>query len=142
MLKYTSANFATDITNFKIFCVMELTMNQANTMLGNGNLGWNISSASCWNLPDFGIQKILSDFKVSILHAMHHSFDYKGVATTREVIIFAVFTILMQVILVPAETYTTFHANISMVIAAALTDVVTCILPAIALITRWMRSTF
>lgn len=139
MLKYTSTNFAADIMNFKTFCVMELTMNQANTMLGNGNLGWNINSDSGWNLPNFAIQKILSNSVVSILHAIHHSFDYKGVATTREVITFAVFAILMQFILVPAETYTTLHANISMIIAAVLTDVVTCILPAIALITRWMR---
>ena len=118
---------------------MELTMNQANSMMGNGSLGWNISSNSSWNLPDFGIQKFLSDAVGCIFHAIHHSFDYKGSATNREVIIFAVFAVLMQFVLIPAETYTTLHANMSMVVAAVMTDMVTCILPGVALIARRVR---
>ena len=56
---------------------MDLTMNQANYGLGNGNLGWN--------LPEFGIQKLLSGAIENVFHTIHHSFDYKGEATTREV---------------------------------------------------------
>ena len=56
---------------------MELTMNQANSVLGNGNLGWK--------LPEFGIQKLLSEAIEDVFHTIHHSFDYKGEATTREV---------------------------------------------------------
>lgn len=118
---------------------MELTMNQANSTLVNGNLGWNVTGNPDWNLPNIGIQKLLSDAVGSIFHAIHHSFDYKGAATNREVFIFAVFTILMQFVLIPVETYTTLHANMSMVVAAVMTDMVTCILPGIALIARWLR---
>lgn len=110
---------------------MELTMNQANSVLGNGNLGWN--------LPEFGVQKLLSEAIENIFHTIHQSFDYKGEATTREVITFSVFVVLMQVILIPTETYTTVHANISMMVAAGLTDIVACVLPAIALVVRWMK---
>lgn len=56
---------------------MELTMNQTNSMLDNGNLGWN--------LPEFGIQKMLTAAIENVFHTIHHSFDYKGEATTREV---------------------------------------------------------
>ena len=111
---------------------MELTMNQANSVLGNGNLGWN--------LPEFGIQKLLSEAIEDVFHTIHLSFDYKGGATTREVVTFSVFVVLMKVILIPTETYTTIHANISMMVAAGLTDVVACVLPVISLVTRWMRS--
>lgn len=110
---------------------MELTMNQANSVLGNGNLGWN--------LPEFGVQKLLSEAIENIFHTIHQSFDYKGEATTREVITFSVFVVLMQVILIPTEAYTTVHANISMMVAAGLTDIVACVLPAIALVVRWMK---
>lgn len=114
-------------------------MNQANPTLVNGNLGWNMISNPGRNLPDFGIQKLLSDAVGSILHAIHHSFDYKGAATNREVAIFAVFTILMQFVLIPVENYTTLHANMSMLVAAVLTDMATCVLPSIALIVRWVH---
>lgn len=110
---------------------MELTMNQANSVLGNGNLGWN--------LPEFGVQKLLSEAIENIFHTIHQSFDYKSEATTREVITFSVFVVLMQVILIPTETYTTIHANVSMMVAAGLTDLVACVLPAIALVVRWMK---
>lgn len=110
---------------------MELTMNQTNTMLDNGNLGWN--------LPEIGIQKLLSDAIENIFHTIHHSFDYKGEATTRELITFAVFVLLLQAVLIPTESYTTCHANMSMMIAAGLTDLVACVLPGVALIVRWMR---
>lgn len=118
---------------------MELTMNQPNSVLGNGNLGWNVMGNSGWNLPEFGIQKLLSDAIDNIFHAIHHSFDYKGDATTREVVTFAIFVLLMQVVLVPVESYTTVHAHVSMMIAAGLTDMVACVLPGIALVVRWMR---
>ena len=108
---------------------MELTMNQANYGLGNGNLGWN--------LPEFGIQKILTDVIGNVFHTVHHSFDYKSKATTRELITFIVFAVLMQAVLIPAESYTTIHANVSMMIAAGLTDMVACVLPGIALLARW-----
>ena len=110
---------------------MDLTMNQANYGLGNGNLGWN--------LPEFGIQKLLSGAIENVFHTIHHSFDYKGEATTREVVTFAIFAVLMQAVLIPTETYTTVHANMSMMLAAGLTDMVACVLPALALVVRWIR---
>ena len=110
---------------------MELTMNQANSVLGNGNLGWN--------LPEFGIQKMLSDAIDNIFHTIHHSFDYQSKATTREVATFAIFVALLQVVLIPTETYTTIHANMSMMVAAGLTDLVACVLPGLALVIRWMK---
>lgn len=118
---------------------MELTMNQTNSVLGNGNLGWGVSCNSGWNLPEFGIQKMLSEAIGNIFHTIHHSFDYKGCATTRELITFLVFAVLMQVVLIPTETYTTDNANLSMLAAATLADVVACILPGIALVRRWMK---
>lgn len=110
---------------------MELTVNQVRYGQGNGNLGWN--------LPEFGIQKLLSDAIENVFHTIHHSFDYKGEATTREVVTFAIFAVLMQMVLIPTETYTTLHANVSMLLAASLTDMVACVLPGIALVVRWMR---
>lgn len=110
---------------------MELTMNQSNSVLGNGNLGWN--------LPEFGIQKLLSDATGSIFHTIHHSFDYQGKATTRELLTFVIFVAFLQVVLIPTETYTTIHANVSMMVAAGLTDFVACVLPGIALVVRWMK---
>mgnify|MGYP004521424973 CR=1 FL=1 len=108
---------------------MELSMNQANLGLGNGNLEWN--------LPDFGIQKYASQAVESIFHTIHSSFDYKGTATTRELITFIVFAVLLQGVLIPTESYTTVHANWSMMIAAGLTDLVACIIPLVALVWRW-----
>lgn len=110
---------------------MELTMNQANSVLGNGNLRWN--------LPEFGIQKILSDAIGNIFHTIHHSFDYQGKATSRELVTFSIFVALLQVVLIPTEAYTTVHATMSMMVAAGLTDLVACVLPGIALVVRWMR---
>ena len=110
---------------------MEMTMNQANSVLGNGNIGWN--------LPEFGIQKMLSEAIDNIFHTIHRSFDYKGEATTRELITFLLFAVLMQVVLIPTETYYTDNANLSMFAAAILADLVACILPGIALVRRWMR---
>lgn len=110
---------------------MELTVNQTNYGLDNGNLGWN--------LPEFGIQKMLTDAIGNVFHTIHHSFDYKGKATTRELVTFIVFAVLMQAVLIPAESYTTLHANVSMMAAACLTDMVACILPGVALVARWMR---
>lgn len=110
---------------------MELTMNQTNLGLGNGKTGWN--------LPEFGIQKYATKAVESVFHTIHHSFDYKGKATTRELITFIVFAVLLQGVLIPTESYTTLHADLSMLIAAGLTDLVACIIPAIALVWRWLK---
>lgn len=75
----------------------------------------------------------------NVFHTIHHSFDYKGEATTHEVVTFAIFAVLMQAFLIPTETYTTVHANMSMMLAAGLTDMVACVLPALALVVRWIR---
>lgn len=110
---------------------MELTMNQTNSMLENGNLGWN--------LPEFGIQKMLTTAIENVFHSIHHSFDYQGKATTGELVTFAIFAVLLQAVLIPTENYTTLHANVSMMVAAGLTDMAACILPGIALVVRWMK---
>lgn len=109
---------------------MELTVNHANYGLKN-NTGWN--------LPEFGLQKFVSQTSESIFDTIHRSFDYKSKATTRELVTFLVFAAVLQLALIPTETYTTVHANLSMQFAAALTDLMVCVLPAIALIVRWMR---
>ncbi len=110
--------------------IMELTLSNANYGMEN-NMGWN--------LPQFGFQKFVSETAGCILDAIHRSFDYKGKATTRQLVTFLVFAIVFQGILIPTETYTTLHANISMMVAAALTDLVTCIIPGVALVARWMK---
>lgn len=94
---------------------MALTMNQANLGVGNMN------------------------YVESIFHTIHCSFDYQGKSTTRELITFLVFAVLLQGALIPTETYTTIHANLSMMLAAALTDLVACIIPGVALVWRWMK---
>ena len=110
--------------------IMELTLSNANYGMEK-NMGWN--------LPQFGFQKFVSDTAESILETIHRSFDYKSKATTRELVTFLVFAVILQGILIPTETYTTLHANISMMVAAALTDLVTCVIPGVALVARWMR---
>lgn len=109
---------------------MNVTLNNANYGLEN-NMGWN--------LPQFGFQKFVAETSESIFETIHHSFDYKGKSTTRELITFLVFFVLMQAVLIPTETYTTIHANLSMMAAAALTDLVACVIPAVALVVRWMK---
>ena len=110
---------------------MELSMNQANLGLCKGNLEWKT--------PEFGIQKYASLAVESIFHTIHRSFDYKGKATTRELITFMVFAVLLQGVLIPTESYTTVHANWSMMIAVGVTDLVACIIPVVALVWRWMK---
>lgn len=112
--------------------LMELSMNQANLGFCNGG---NIE----WKLLDFGFQKYVSQAVESIFHTIHCSFDYNGKATTRELITFLVFAVLLQCVLIPTESYTTVHSNWSMMVAAGLTDLVACILPFVALVWRWMR---
>lgn len=115
---------------------MALTMNQAN--LGVGNYGFDDSNMG-WKLPEFGLQRYVSKSVESIFMTIHRSFDYHSKATTRELITFLVFAVLLQGALVPTETYTTAHANLSMMLAAVLTDLVVCVIPGVALIWRWMK---
>ncbi len=109
---------------------MELSLDNANYGMGN-NMGWN--------LPQFGFQKFVSETAESIFETIHRSFDYKSKATTRELVTFFVFFVLMQGVLIPTESYTTLHANISMMVAATLTDLVACVIPAVALVVRWQK---
>ena len=115
---------------------MELAMNRANLNLGNahtelGNMGWR--------MPEFGIQKYISTAVRSIFHTIHSSFDYHGKATTRELVIFIIFTVLFQGALIPTESYTTPHADAGMMAAAGLADLVACVLPGVALVWGWVR---
>lgn len=114
----------------KVITLMELTLNNAHYSVEN-NMGWN--------LPQFGFQKFVAVTSESIFDTIHRSFDYKGKSTTRELIIFSVFFVLMQAVLIPTESYTTLHANLSMMVAAAVTDLVACVIPAVALVVRWMK---
>ena len=109
---------------------MELTANRAN---------YGLKSNTGWKLPEFGLQKFVSQTSESIFDTIHHSFDYQSKSTTRELITFLIFIAVLQLALIPTETYTTIHANMSMLFAAALTDLMVCVLPAIALFVRWMR---
>lgn len=94
--------------------LMELTMNQANMNLGNANK--------------------------SIFHTIHSSFDYHSKATTRELLVFLVYAVVLQGVLIPTESYTTLHADASMMAAAGLVDLMVCIIPGVALVWRWTKS--
>ena len=92
--------------------LMELTMNQANMNLGNANAEWGSTG---WRLPEFGFQKYVAEAVKSIFHTIHSSFDYHSKATTRELLVF-------------------------LMAAAGLADLVSCIIPGVALVWRWIKS--
>ena len=96
---------------------MELTMNQANMNLGNANAEWGSTG---WRLPEFGFQKYVAEAVKSIFHTIHSSFDYHSKATTRELLVFLVYAVVLQGVLIPTESYTTLHADASMMAAAVL----------------------
>ena len=114
---------------------MEVTMNHANMNLGDTNADFGNPG---WQMPDFGIQKYVALTVKSISHTIHGSFDYHSKATTRELVIFIIFAIVLQGALIPTESYSTLHADASMLTAAALVDLETCIVPGIALLWRWV----
>ena len=72
---------------------MELTMNQANMNLGNANAEWGSTG---WRLPEFGFQKYVAEAVKSIFHTIHSSFDYHSKATTRELLVFLVYAVVLQ----------------------------------------------
>ena len=84
--------------------LMELTMNQANMNLGNANAEWGSTG---WRMPEFGFQKYVAEVVKSIFHTIHSSFDYHSKATTRERLVFLVYAVVLQGVLIPTESYTT-----------------------------------
>ena len=90
--------------------LMELTMNQANMNLGNANAEWGSTG---WRMPEFGFQKYVAEAVKSIFHTIHSSFDYHSKATTRELLVFLVYAVVLQGVLIPTESYTTLHADVS-----------------------------
>lgn len=120
---------------------MELTMNDAMNQSRLGYIGNRTDLENMrWRVPSFGIQKYIELAVNSIFHTIHCSFDYRSKATVRELVVFIIYAVLLQGVLIPTETYTTFHAHVSMLVATGLTDLVACILPGIALLCRWMKS--
>ena len=117
--------------------LMELTMNQANMNLGNANAEWGSTG---WRMPEFGFQKYVAEAVKSIFHTIHSSFDYHSKATIRELLVFLVYAVVLQGVLIPTESYTTLHADASMMAAAGLADLVVCIIPGVALVWRWIKS--
>lgn len=73
-------------------------------------------------------------------HTIHSSFDYHSKATTRELLVFLVYAVVLQGVLIPTESYTTLHADASMMVAAGLADLVASIIPGVALVWRWIKS--
>ena len=73
--------------------LMELTMNQANMNLGNANAEWGSTG---WRMPEFGFQKYVAEAVKSIFHTIHSSFDYHSKATTRELLVFLVYAVVLQ----------------------------------------------
>ena len=86
--------------------LMELTMNQANMNLGNANAEWGSTG---WRMPEFGFQKYVAEAVKSIFHTIHSSFNYHSKATTRELLVFLVYAVVLQGVLIPTESYTTLH---------------------------------
>lgn len=114
---------------------MNLIFNDMNASLKT-SLGDN---GTFHNAPLSFFSSVFSDAMAIIRHAIRHSWDYRGKASVREVVVFGLFFILAQAVLIPMETYTTPRAQYSMVAASLLTDTALCIMPAVALLVRWFR---
>ena len=86
---------------------------------------------------EWGFQKFASQAVESVLLTLHRSFDYTSKASSRELLTFFVFSLLLQGVLIPVEGYPALRADIAMLTAAGVTDLVVCILPFVALVWRW-----
>ena len=117
--------------------LMELTMNQANMHLGNPTAEWGCTG---WRLPEFGFQKYVAEAVKSIFHTIHIIFDFHSNATTRDLLVYLFYFVFLHDVLIPTESYTTLHADASMMAAAGLADLMACIIPGVALVWRWIKS--
>jgi hypothetical protein len=86
-----------------------------------------------------GWQHFGEDIVRSILHTLNHSLDFKSDASARELVIFLLFSIAVQFVLIPEEGYPTLLATISIYTFGILCDVLIVAIPMVALCVRLIR---